>query len=89
MAIKIHLYEKLLTLCLLPDGTVRENIQAFLTTRTELKAVGMDIDDTLYKLSLLRSLSGRFDALVIALESQLDYIKVDGMHANITREDAR
>ena len=86
---RMRLYERLLTLRFPPGGNSRQHVQLFASTRTELRAVGISIDDTLYKIALLRSLSSSFEGLSIALEAQMDEISIDDLHARIYREEAR
>ena len=86
---RIRLYEQLFTLRLDDASDTRSHVQTLARTRTELRAIGVTVDDTLYKIALLRSLSSKFEALTIALEAQLDNLSIDELHARVYREDAR
>lgn len=86
---RIRLYEKCLTLRLVSGISIREHVHSFARTRYGLRSVGVNIENSLYKLALLRSLSNSFESLVVALESQIDSISVDELHAILYREEAR
>lgn len=53
---------------------------------TQLGNVDVRIYDTLYKLALLRRLKTRFEGLSVALETRIDKIYVQGIHARNFRE---
>lgn len=89
VANRLRLYEILLTLRLMDSDDVRAHVQKLARTRTQLAAVGVKIDDTLYKLALLRSLSSRFDSLTVALEAQIEAMSIEDLHARVYREDTR
>lgn len=63
---KMRLYEKLLTLKLGTAESARAHIQEFSSVRSEIRSIGVNIDSNLYKLALLRSVSNRFDNLIVA-----------------------
>lgn len=86
---KMRLYERFLTLKLEKNVVVRTHVEQFASIRSQLKSVGVSIDDGLYKLALLRSLSSKFDNLVVTLENQIDSINVEDLHARVYREEVR
>lgn len=53
---------------------------------TQLRSVGVVVDETLYKLSLIRSLSTKLDSLSVALEEKIDLLAVKDLNARILRE---
>ena len=86
---KMRLYEEFLTMKLDKMNAVRDHIERFSTVRSQLRSVGVNIEDGLYKLALLRSLSEKYENLVITLENQIDNINVEDLHARIYREEVR
>ncbi|CAN8067511.1 unnamed protein product [Agarophyton chilense] len=89
VANRMRLYKKLLMLHLGDADDVRMHVHDMARTRSRLRSVGVKIDDTLYKLALLRSLTSRFDSLVVALETQIDALSIEDLHARIYREELR
>lgn len=77
----MRLYEKLRTLRLQDDDDARQHVHELSRMPTQLRMVGTVVDDTLYKLALLRSLSTRFENLTVALEAQPDFLFIEGLHA--------
>lgn len=86
---KMRLYEKFLTMKMEKEGTVRAHVQEFSSIRSQLRSVSVNIDDSLYKLALLRSLSHKYEHLVVTLENQVDAMNVEDIHARIYREEVR
>lgn len=60
---RMRLYERRLTFRLRDEGDVREHVQNLARTRTKFRTAGIVVDDTVYKLALLHSLSTRLDNL--------------------------
>lgn len=83
---RMRLYEKLFSSRLQEGAETRKHVQEMARTRTQLRSVGVEIDDILYKLALLRSFSTRFDSLSVALEAHIDSLSVEDLHARILRE---
>lgn len=52
-----------------------------------MRVVGVDIDDTLQKLALLRNLSTRFQILSVALERKIYSLSIKDFHGLILGED--
>lgn len=86
---KMRLYEKFLTLKLTKSKGARAHIQECSSVRNELRSVGLNIDNNLYKLAILQSLSTRFEILVVALEANIESITIEDLHSRIFREDMR
>lgn len=85
----MRLYEKILTLRL-GDGTdICNHVHDMARNRTQLRAVGVEIEDPFNKLAVLRSLSSTFDCLAVALEAQIDSLPVEDLNARIFREASR
>lgn len=86
---KMRLYDQFLSAKLEGNESAQNHLQSFAALRNELSAVGINIDEDLYKLGLLRSMPYRFEAFKIAIEAQLDNINVEELHARINREEHR
>ena len=84
---RMRLLEQFLTLKLGQGSSVANHIHTFSSTRSQLRAIDVKIEDNLYKRTLLRSLSSRFEGLTIAIEAQIDHISTEELHARILRED--
>ena len=84
---RMRLYEKFLTAKMDKSITVRAHVENFSSVRSQLKSVGVNIDEGLYKLALLRSLSQRYDHLFVTLENQVDSLNIKDLHARIYREE--
>lgn len=67
----MRLHEKLGTLRLSNGDDAREHMKEISWTHAQIRAVGLDIYEVLYKLRLLRSLLSRFENFTMALEAQI------------------
>lgn len=86
---KMRLYEEFLSTKLDHSTPVRVHVEKLSSVRSHLRAVGINIEDSLYKLAMLRSLSHKFEHLVVTLENQIEDITVEDLHSRIYREETR
>lgn len=85
----MRLYDKMLTLRLGDRNDARTQVYDMRRTRTQLSGVFIEVKDMLYKFLLLYSLSTKFDNLSMALETNIDTISVEELHARIFRKEKR
>ena len=86
---KMRLYEEFLSSKIDNSTSVRSHVEHLSSVRSQLRSVGVNIEDSLYKLAMLRSLSRKYDDLVVTLENQIDDINVEDLHSRIYREESR
>lgn len=82
---RIRFDERHFTLRLQDTEDARQHLQELARTRTELRGVGVKIDDVLYRHAILRGLSSRFESLMIGLEAQLASLSVEDLQARLQR----
>lgn len=80
-------YERLFKSLLLEGDESHNNLQDMESNRTRLRTVGVDIDDTLYKLVLTRILSTIFDRLSVTFETQIDALSIEYLHSRFLYEE--
>lgn len=85
----MQLYEKLLTATLLDGDEPDQHVQYMVRNRSQLRAFGVEVDDTHYKLLLLRNFSTRFDSLSVALETPIDSLSIWYLHARVFHKQER
>lgn len=70
------------------DRKRRQRLLEIARCHTPLRGVGVDIDNVLYKLEKLRSLSSWSQSLKIALEARWNSLSFEALHARNNREKA-
>lgn len=56
--------------------------------RTQLRAVGVEIDDVMYTVDILSSLSSKFENLTLTLEAHRNSLTIEDLQARIYHEEA-
>ena len=86
---KMRLYEEFLPTKLDQSSSVGSHLEHLLSVRSQLRSVGINIEDSLYKLAMLRILSRKYENLVVTLKNQIVDITVEDLHSRIYREESR
>ena len=86
---KMYLQEQLMNSKMEEGTSAKAHIEHLRRIVGQLGTLGVKISDEQYILTLLRSLPGRFESLVVTLENLVDTLKVEDIHARILREESR